>query len=89
MTTAFGAAIAFLTSPIGLVVIAINPNCRINELGIIPKPPYMRWAKYSALMMKYRELQDEYWRAFIRQCPGAIPPNMLAALSGYCEEART
>lgn len=59
------------------------PNYQINELENIPKPRYMRWAKYSALMMEFRELQNEYWRAFIRQCPFAIPPDMLAALSGY------
>ena len=60
-----------------------NPGCCINELEIIPKPRYMRWAKYSTLMMKYRELQDEYWRAFIRHYAGAIPPGILATLSGY------
>ena len=60
-----------------------NPGRQIEELDIIPKPRYMRWAKYSALMMKYQELQDEYWRAFIRQYPLAIPPEMMAALSKY------
>ena len=58
------------------------PSYQIQELDIIPKPRYMRWAKYSALMMELRELQDEYWRAFIRQCPFAVSPDMLAALSG-------
>lgn len=60
-----------------------NPKYQINELEFIPKPRYMRWAKYSALMMEYWELQDEYWRAFIREYPYAISPEMLAALSGY------
>ena len=60
-----------------------NPGRQIEELDIIPKPRYMRWAKYSALMMKYQEQQDEYWRAFIRQYPLAIPPEMMAALSKY------
>jgi hypothetical protein len=60
-----------------------NPKCQINELEIIPKPRYMRWAKYSALMMEFRELQNEYWRAFLREYPFAVSPEMLAALSGY------
>ena len=59
------------------------PEYQINELEYIPKPRYMRWAKYSALMMEFRELQDEYWRAFIRECGAFIPLDMLAALSGY------
>lgn len=60
-----------------------SPNCQINDLENVPKPRYMRWAKYSALMMEFRELQDEYWRAFIRECSWAIPPDMLADLRKY------
>ena len=60
-----------------------NPGSQIEELDIIPKPRYMRWAKYSALMMKYQELQGEWWRAFVRECPWAIPPDMMAALGKY------
>lgn len=59
-----------------------NPNHQINELESIPKPQYMRWAKYNALMIEFHELQDEYWRAFIRQYPFAVS-EMLVGLSGY------
>lgn len=59
------------------------PDHGINELENIPKPRFMRWEKYSALMTEYQELQDEYWRAFIRQYPAAISPEMLAALGNY------
>lgn len=51
-----------------------HPDTRIEELDIIPKPRYMRWEKYSALMMRYRELQDEYWRAFFRMV--GVPPEL-------------
>ena len=57
-----------------------NPGRQIEELDLIPKPRYMRWAKYSALMMKYQELQGEWWRAFVRENPWAIPPDMMEAL---------
>ena len=58
-----------------------NPGSQIEELDIIPKPRYMRWAKYSALMMKYQELQGEWWRAFVHECPPwAIPRDIMEAL---------
>lgn len=60
-----------------------NPNCCINDLDIIPKPRYMRWVKYSALMMEFRDLQDEYWKIFIRMCPWDILPDIPGALNGY------
>lgn len=50
-----------------------NPNCGISELGIIPKPRYMRWAKYSRLMQKYRDLQDDYTRQFLKICGAFLP----------------
>lgn len=50
-----------------------NPNRGISDLGIIPKPRYMRWAKYSRLMMEYRELQDEYTRLFLKSCSAFLP----------------
>lgn len=51
-----------------------NPNRGISELGIIPRPRYMRWAKYSRLMMEYRELQDEHTRQFLKLCGAFLPP---------------
>lgn len=51
-----------------------NPNRGISELGIIPKPQYMRWAKYSHLMQKYRDLQDDYTRQFLKVCGAFLPP---------------
>ena len=59
------------------------PSYQIQELENIPKPRYMRWAKYSALMMEFRQLHDEYWRAFLREYPWAIPPDIMAALSKH------
>lgn len=43
-----------------------NPNCLISELCMIPKPRYMRWAKYEALIQRYRELQDDYIRELLK-----------------------
>lgn len=43
-----------------------HPNAGIEDLTNIPKPRYMRWAKYHALMMRYQGLQNEYRRAFFR-----------------------
>lgn len=60
-----------------------NPNCQIQDLELVPKPRYMRWRKYSTLMQEFRDLQDEYWRAFVRGYPWAIPSDMLIALSGH------
>lgn len=37
-----------------------HPDIMIQDLWHIPKPRYMRWAKYDALMEEYRQLQDEY-----------------------------
>lgn len=51
-----------------------NPNCGISELGIIPRPRYMRWAKYSRLMQKYRDLQDDYTRQLLKICGAFLPP---------------
>ncbi len=36
------------------------PGILIQDLWHIPKPRYMRWAKYDALMEEYRRLQKEY-----------------------------
>lgn len=55
-----------------------HPDTGIEELDIIPKPRYMRWAKYSALMIRYRDLQDEYWRAFFRMV--GVHPDLSAYL---------
>ena len=33
---------------------------------MIPKPRYMRWAKYEALIQRYRELQDDYIRELLK-----------------------
>lgn len=43
-----------------------NPDIPIQDLWHIPKPRYMRWTKYDALMEEYRRLQKEYdtiWNA--------------------------
>lgn len=37
-----------------------HPDLCIQDLWHIPKPRYMRWAKYDALMEEYRRLQTEY-----------------------------
>ncbi len=39
---------------------ADHPDLPIQDLWHIPKPRYMRWAKYDALMEEYRRLQKEY-----------------------------
>lgn len=36
------------------------PDLSIQELWHIPKPRYMRWKKYNAIMEEYRQLQKEY-----------------------------
>lgn len=33
----------------------------VYNLDYIPKPPYMRWEKYSRLIAEYRRLVEEYW----------------------------
>lgn len=60
-----------------------NPGGDIENLDVIPRPRYMRWAKYERLISEYRRLQDDYWRAFIREMGCFMPPEMLTALSGY------
>ncbi len=37
-----------------------SPDIPIQNLWHIPKPRYMRWVKYDALMEEYRRLQKEY-----------------------------
>ena len=37
-----------------------HPDLSIQDLWHIPKPRYMRWAKYDTLMEEYRQLQKEY-----------------------------
>ncbi len=37
-----------------------HPDLPIQDLWHIPKPRYMRWAKYDVLMEEYRRLQKEY-----------------------------
>lgn len=37
-----------------------HPDLCIQDLWHIPKPRYMRWVKYDALMEEYRRLQKEY-----------------------------
>lgn len=37
-----------------------HPDLPIQDLLYIPKPRYMRWAKYDTLMEEYRQLQKEY-----------------------------
>lgn len=37
-----------------------HPNATIDSLCYVPKPRYMRWAKYEALIKRFRELQDDY-----------------------------
>lgn len=39
-----------------------HPDLCIQDLWYIPKPRYMRWTKYDALMDEYRRLQKEYER---------------------------
>lgn len=51
-----------------------NPNLGISELVTIPKPLYMRWEKYDRLMLKYRELQEDYTREFLKICGAFLPP---------------
>ena len=41
-----------------------QPDLQIFELYSIPKPPYMRWEKYSQYLQEYRRLQQEYEREF-------------------------
>lgn len=41
-----------------------HPDSSIQDLWHIPKPRYMRWAKYDALMAEYRRLQGEYEKAY-------------------------
>ena len=41
-----------------------RPDLQIFELYSIPKPPYMRWEKYSRYLQEYRRLQQEYEREF-------------------------
>ena len=41
-----------------------QPDRQIFELYAIPKPPYMRWEKYSQYLQEYRHLQKEYEREF-------------------------
>ena len=43
-----------------------HPDLPIQDLWHIPKPRYMRWAKYNALVEEYRRLQDEYERGFFK-----------------------
>ena len=60
-----------------------NPNCLIFELYLIPKPRYMRWAKYNELIQKYRALQDDYTRELFKACKPFLPPRMRQELEGY------
>lgn len=60
-----------------------HPGETIIDLGLIPKPRYMRWEKYSCLMMKYRSLQDEYMRLWLKDVWAFIPGDMKATLSKY------
>ena len=41
-----------------------HPDINIQDLWHIPKPRYMRWAKYDALMEEYRRLQGEYEKVY-------------------------
>ncbi len=40
------------------------PDMPIQDLWFIPKPRYMRWAKYEQLIAELRQLQKDYERAF-------------------------
>lgn len=40
------------------------PDMCIQDVGHIPKPPYMRWEKYEKLMQEFRQLQKDYEREF-------------------------
>lgn len=39
----------------------------IEDVPRPPKPPYMRWDKYSALVLKLSQMQAEYYEEFQRQ----------------------
>lgn len=49
------------------------PGRSIAELSRVPRPQYMRWAKYFRLMMKYRNLQDDYTRELLKICGAFLP----------------
>lgn len=40
------------------------PDMFIQDVGYIPKPPYMRWEKYERLLQEFRQLQKDYGLAF-------------------------
>lgn len=60
-----------------------NPNCLISELYMIPKPRYMRWARYSALIQRYRELQDEYIRELLKAGMPFLPKSVQQEFAEY------
>lgn len=60
-----------------------NPDCLISELYLIPKPRYMRWAKYEALIQRYRELQDDYIRALLKAGYPFLTPQMRQEWADY------
>ena len=60
-----------------------NPNDTIADLYIIPKPRYMRWAKYSRLMQKYRQLQDDYTREWLKIFDPFLTRDMKAEWHKY------
>lgn len=60
-----------------------NPGSCIDELDNIPRPRYMRWEKYSRLMMEYRQLQDDYTREQLKICGAFLPPGWRNDLNKF------
>ena len=42
----------------------------IADVPAPPKPPYMRWSKYEALVAELKKLQSDYYTAFYQQIAG-------------------
>lgn len=57
------------------------PGQSISEISRVPKPRYMRWAKYFRLMMEYRKLQDDYTRELLKICGAFLPAGWKAELN--------
>lgn len=60
-----------------------NPGKTIDDLGIIPRPRYMRLEKHSRLVKKYRDLQEQYTRLWCKDVWAFLPSDMKAALGEY------
>lgn len=53
-----------------------NPDAMIETLFYVPKPRYMRQAKYDALLKKFRQLQEEYNAELLAQSFNLLPKRM-------------